>query len=70
MRQVVLYPDAQDGGWIAEVPSLPGCISDGATKSEAIENVREAIEAWMEGAESMGMTVAPDSCDVEVVQID
>jgi predicted RNase H-like HicB family nuclease len=57
MRQVVLYPDHEDGGWIAEVPSLPGCVSDGNTREEAIQNVREAIETWIAGAEQVGMAV-------------
>lgn len=70
MRQVVLYPDVEDGGWIAEVPSLPGCISDGETKTEALENIRDAIGIWIEGAESIGMTIPQDACDVEVVQVD
>ena len=43
MRQVVIYPD-EDGYWIAEVPSLPGCISQGDTKEEAIKNIRLAID--------------------------
>jgi predicted RNase H-like HicB family nuclease len=43
MRQVLLYP-GEDGFWIAEVPSLPGAISQGKTRSEAIENIREAID--------------------------
>ena len=43
MRQVVIYPD-EDGWWIAEVPSLPGCISQGQTKAEAITNIRQAID--------------------------
>ncbi|NOT00012.1 MAG: type II toxin-antitoxin system HicB family antitoxin [Phycisphaerales bacterium] len=50
MRQVLIYPDAEDGGWICEVPSLPGCITHGPTKEAAIENVRDAIAAWIEGA--------------------
>lgn len=56
-RQVVLYPDHEDGGWIAEVPSLPGCISQGETREEAIANVRDAIATWIDGAEQVGMSV-------------
>ena len=43
MRQVILIP-APDGGYTVEVPSLPGCISEGDTVEEAIANIREAIE--------------------------
>jgi predicted RNase H-like HicB family nuclease len=41
-RQVVLYP-GEDGYVVAEVPSLPGCISQGKTRAEALANIREAI---------------------------
>jgi len=58
MRQVIIYPDREDGGWVAEVPSLPGCISQGRTKVEALENVRDAIETWIDGARTVGLTVA------------
>lgn len=54
-RQIVLYPDLEDGGWVAEVPSLPGCISDGATQEEALANVRDAIEPWLDAARSAGL---------------
>jgi predicted RNase H-like HicB family nuclease len=39
MRQVIIYP-GEDGYWIAECPTLPGCISQGKTKEEAIQNIR------------------------------
>ncbi len=42
MRQVVIYP-GEDGYWVAECPSLPGCISQGTTREEAIANIRDAI---------------------------
>lgn len=47
MRQVLLYP-GEDGYWVAEVPSLPGCISQGETKEEALTNIKEAIELYIE----------------------
>jgi predicted RNase H-like HicB family nuclease len=50
MRQVVLYP-GEDGYWVAECPSLPGCVSQGKTKEEAIANIREAIVAYVEALE-------------------
>jgi predicted RNase H-like HicB family nuclease len=66
MRQVVLHPDPEDGGWVAEVPSLPGCVSQGDTREEAIENIREAIELWVEAAQENGIAVADDTMDVQV----
>ena len=45
MRQAILYP-GEDGYWVAECPSLPGCISQGETKEQAIENIREAIRGY------------------------
>lgn len=47
MRQVVLIPD-EDGGYIPEVPSLPGCYSQGETRDEALVNIKEAIDLHIE----------------------
>jgi predicted RNase H-like HicB family nuclease len=46
MRQAVIYP-GEDGYWVAECLSLPGCISQGKTKEEAIQNIKEAIDAYV-----------------------
>jgi predicted RNase H-like HicB family nuclease len=45
--QVVLEP-GEDGWIVAECPALPGCVSQGHTEAEAIDNIREAIELWLE----------------------
>lgn len=66
MRQVVIYPDREDGGWVAEVPSLPGCISQGETKEEVLENIRDAIQAWLAGAEAVGLDVPAETFDVHL----
>jgi antitoxin HicB len=61
---VILRPlaDEDGGGWIAIVPDLPGCISDGATGDEAFKNVVEAIDEWEEAASSQGESIPlPDS---------
>ena len=63
MRQVVIYADQDDGGWIAEVPSLPGCISQGDTREEVLRNIREAIETWVDGAQQVGMKVPDETFD-------
>ncbi|MBI5667479.1 MAG: type II toxin-antitoxin system HicB family antitoxin [Chloroflexi bacterium] len=67
MRQVLLYQD-EDGVWIAEVPSLPGCGSDGETREEALANVREAIDLWIEDALERGETIPEDYSPIMVVQ--
>lgn len=58
MRQIILYTD-EDGYWIAECPSLPGCISQGATEEEAIENITDAIRAYIE---ALTLTGEPPDC--------
>ena len=50
MRQIFMYP-GEDGYWIAECPSLPGCISQGRTKEEAIANIKEAIQGYIAALE-------------------
>jgi predicted RNase H-like HicB family nuclease len=47
MRKVILYP-GEDGYIVAECPSLPGCISQGETPSQAIENIKEAISLYIQ----------------------
>ena len=46
--EVVLTPDEEDGGYVAECPVIPGCISEGDTVEEALANIKEAIEACLE----------------------
>ncbi|MEX2317955.1 MAG: type II toxin-antitoxin system HicB family antitoxin [Pirellulales bacterium] len=57
MRQIIVYRDDEDGGWVTEVPSLPGCISQGETREEALANARDAIETWIDGATCCGMEI-------------
>jgi predicted RNase H-like HicB family nuclease len=56
MRQVLIYP-GEDGYWVAECPSLPGCISQGKTKEEAIANIREAIAGYIEALQEDGLPI-------------
>jgi predicted RNase H-like HicB family nuclease len=53
-RQVLIYP-GEDGFWVVECPSLPGCISQGQTKEEALENIREAIDLYVESLREDGV---------------
>jgi len=57
-RRVLLYP-GEDGYVVAEVPSLPGCISQGKTREEALENVREAISQHEEVLRELGEPIDP-----------
>jgi antitoxin HicB len=50
-------PPDDGGGFIAVVPDLPGCMSDGETPLEALANVQDAIAAWIEAAHEMGRDV-------------
>lgn len=59
MRQVILVPDP-DGGYVVEVPSLPGCYSQGETVEEALANIREAIELHIETMIEDGEEVPED----------
>ena len=65
-RRVLLYP-GEDGFVVAEVPSLPGCISQGKTRDEAVENVREAISLYEEVLRERGEPVPEDR--VELVEV-
>jgi predicted RNase H-like HicB family nuclease len=50
MRQVFVYP-GEDGYWVVECPSLPGCISQGRTREEAVGNIQEAIRGYIAALE-------------------
>ena len=68
MRQVMLYP-GEDGYWVAEVPSLPGCISQGKTREEAVQNVREAIRGYTAALEEDHLPVPAEHFDALVVAV-
>ena len=59
MRQVILIPD-ETGGYVVEVPSLPGCYSQGETEAEATINIKEAIELHIEDMIAAGEDVPDD----------
>ena len=68
MRQVVIYP-GEDGFWVAECPSLSGCISQGATKQEAIAHIKEAIEGYIRTLQEDGLPVPEERFDALVVAV-
>jgi predicted RNase H-like HicB family nuclease len=68
MKYRVHIQQDEDGVFVAEVPSLPGCISQGVSRSEAMENIREAILAYLESLEAHGEPIPP-SIDEEVIEV-
>jgi predicted RNase H-like HicB family nuclease len=69
MRHVLLYTDENDV-WIAEVPSLPGCGSDGTTRENAIERVKEAIQVYVEALQEDGLPVPDEYPNLELVTVE
>jgi antitoxin HicB len=61
LYEVRIRPLSADegGGYLAEVPELPGCMSDGESPEDALSNVRDAIEAWIEAARAADLQVPP-----------
>ena len=68
MRQVVIYP-GEDGYWIAECPSLPGCISQADTKQEVVSNIREAIEGYIAVLKEDGLPVPEEHFEALVLAV-
>lgn len=68
MRQVVIYP-GEDGYWVAECPSLPGCVSQGKTKEEAIQNIKEAISCYVHALEEDNLPIPSEKFEVLVVAV-
>lgn len=69
MRYRVLIEPDEDGVFVTEVPALPGCISQGRTRAEALTNVKEAIAAYLDSLEKHGEPVPPPISE-EVVEVD
>ena len=68
MRQVIIY-SGEDGYWVAECLSLPGCISQGKTREEAITNIKEAIEAYITVLEDDNLPVPEDSFESILIAV-
>ncbi len=68
MRQVILYP-GEDGYWVAECPSLPGCISQGTDKEDAITNIRQAIQGYIEALQQDNLPVPEDKFETVVLAV-
>ena len=66
MRQVIIHP-GEDGYWVAECPSLPGCISQGKTKEEVIANIKEAIHGYIAALEEGNFQISEEHFDALLV---
>ena len=67
MRFNVTLDRNEDGVWIVECPSIPGCVSQGQTKQEAVENIKDAISACLQVRAERGMPMTVETCQVEVL---
>jgi len=68
MRQVIVY-SGEDGYFVAECPSLPGCISEGKTREEAVANIKEAIKGYIAALKEDHLPVPEEHFDTMVVAV-
>jgi predicted RNase H-like HicB family nuclease len=61
MRYTVVLEQESDGGFVASVPALPGCVSQGDTRVQALTNIREAIELHVEDCRDAGDPIPTDA---------
>lgn len=66
--KIVLEPDPEDGGYVVHCPALSGCYSQGDTREEAIDNIREAIEAYIESLKKDDLPIPP-AVDPEIASV-
>jgi antitoxin HicB len=69
MKWRAIIEQDEDGIFVAEVPALPGCISQGTTREEARQNVNEAIQAYLESLKENGDPIPPP-INEEVIEVD
>jgi len=70
MKFTVTLDRDEDGIWIVECPAIPGCVSQGQTKQEAIENVKDAIRLCLEVRAERGLPLTEDGREYVLVEID
>ena len=66
--KIILEPDPEDGGYVVHCPALPGCYSQGDSRGEAIQNITEAIEAYVESLRKDNLPV-PKGVEPEIVDV-
>ncbi|MBA2244574.1 MAG: type II toxin-antitoxin system HicB family antitoxin [Gemmatimonadetes bacterium] len=68
MKYRVWIEQDEDGMFVADVPSLPGCISQGRTRKEALDNIRQATELYLESLDAHGEPVPPPITE-EIIEV-
>ena len=68
MKFRVIIQQDEDGAFVVEVPALPGCLSQGRTRTEAIENIKEAIAAYLESLDAHAEAI-PSPISEEIVEV-
>jgi predicted RNase H-like HicB family nuclease len=68
VRQVIIFR-GEDGYWVAECPSLPGCLSQGKTKEEAVANIREAIRGYIASLEEDNLAVPEERFEAVLMAV-
>ncbi len=69
MRYTVVLEQEPDGGYVASVPALPGCVSQGDTRQAALDNIREAIELHLTGLQEDGLPIPEPASQVEYMEV-
>lgn len=69
MRFKIVLEASDEGGYTAYVPSLPGCISEGETVEEALKNIREAIELYLEPVEDDWIAITAEAVLVQEIEL-
>ena len=69
MRYTVVLEEEADGGYVVSVPALPGCVSEGDTRAEALANIREAIALYIDDCREAGDPI-PTEAGKEFVEVD
>ena len=66
MKFVTTLQQDEDGGWVAECPAIPGCVSQGKTREEASRNLKEAMQSCLEVRKEKGMPLTVETREIEL----
>ncbi len=66
MRFNITLDRDEDGAWVAEYPAIPGCVSQGSGRQEALDNIKEAIHDCLQVRAELGFPLTIETCQIEV----